>query len=57
MEPERINRELQIDIRMSIHDFVGIADWMNKHIKQLEEKGIIKKSDMQSQKKTNSYSV
>jgi hypothetical protein len=57
LEPEKINRELQIDVRMSIHDFIGIAEWMNRHIKLLEEKGVIKKADIKSQKKTSAYSV
>lgn len=57
LEPEKINREMQIDIRVSLQDFIRIAEWMNRHIKVLEEKGIIKKTDVKSQKKTNAYSV
>src|SRR3989337_36623 len=41
MEVDRINRERQIDIRMSVMDFVRLAGWMNSHIKRLEEQGIL----------------
>jgi len=56
MEVEKINRESQIDLRMSIMDFVGLAQWMNTHIKRLEEQGILKKEDLAKPKQTD-YSV
>jgi hypothetical protein len=55
MELERINRERQVDIRLSPMDFVNLAAWMNAHIKRLEEKGIIKKADLKP--KQADYSV
>jgi len=42
MEVDKINRELQVEVRMSAMQFVGIADWMQRHIKELQEKGILK---------------
>jgi hypothetical protein len=56
MEVEKINRERQIDIRMSALDFVRLAQWMNSHVKRLEDKGILKKEDLTSSKQTD-YSV
>ena len=56
MEVEKINRERQIDIRMSVMDFVRLATWMNSHIKRLEEQGILKKEDLMHPKQTD-YSV
>jgi len=56
MEPERVNRELQIDVRMSLDDFMGLANWMNQHIKNLEEKGLIKKPEQKTQDESK-YSV
>ena len=56
MEVEKINRERQIDIRMSPMAFVNLAAWMNTHIKRLEEKGILRKKDLKSSKQTD-YTV
>jgi len=56
MEIERINRQCQIDVRMSVMDFVNLAAWMNDHIKRLEDQGILKKEDLIRSKQTD-YSV
>jgi hypothetical protein len=56
MEIEKINRECQIDIRMSAIDFVALAGWMNAHIKRLEDRGILKKKDLAHDGQTD-YSV
>ncbi|MEX2737637.1 MAG: hypothetical protein Q6356_001020 [Candidatus Wukongarchaeota archaeon] len=56
MEVEKINRERQIDIRMSPIGFVNLATWMNSHIKRLEDAGILKKTDLKRSKQAD-YSV
>jgi hypothetical protein len=56
MEVDKVNRERQIDIRMSVMDFVNLAGWMNSHIKRLEEQGILKKEEVAKSKSTD-YSV
>ncbi|MCW4053454.1 MAG: hypothetical protein NWE84_00845 [Candidatus Bathyarchaeota archaeon] len=56
MEVDKINRERQIDIRMSVMDFVNLAAWMNKHVKRLESQGILKKGEIAKSKPTN-YTV
>jgi hypothetical protein len=56
MEVEKVNRERQIDIRMSVMGFVNLAGWMNSHIKRLEDQGILKKEDLTHPKQTD-YSV
>jgi hypothetical protein len=56
MEIDKINRERQIDIRMSVMDFVNLAAWMNRHIKRLEDQGILKKGALAKSKPTD-YTV
>jgi hypothetical protein len=57
METDMINREIQVDIRMTTMQFILVANWMNEHIKKLEEKGILKKAELPSQKKPDEYRV
>jgi hypothetical protein len=56
MEVDKVNRERQIDIRMSVMDFVNLAGWMNANIKRLEDQGILKKSELAKSKPAD-YSV
>jgi hypothetical protein len=36
-------------------EFISMAQWMAKHIKTLEEKGILKKEDVTKSKQADSY--
>jgi hypothetical protein len=54
VETEKINREIQVEIRVSTMTFISIAQWMDAHIKDLEAKGILKKEE-KSQSKQNMY--
>jgi hypothetical protein len=56
MELNKVNRECEVDIRMSPADFVNLATWMNGHIKRVEDAGLLKKADLTRSKKTD-YSV
>jgi len=57
MEVDRVNRERQIDVRLSVMDFVTLAGWMNNHIKRLEDQGYLKKEDIaKSKPKATDYS-
>jgi hypothetical protein len=56
MEIDKITRELQIEVRMTSMQFVSIADWMARHIKNLEEQGILRKEEKPS-KETEAYRV
>ena len=56
MEIEKINRELQVDIRLSIMNFVRFAEWMKGYIKRLEDQGILKKGEIAKSKPTD-YTV
>lgn len=56
MEVDKVNRERQIDIRMSVMDFVNLAGWMNGHIKRLEDQGILKKGELAKSRPAD-YSV
>ncbi|MCD6495663.1 MAG: hypothetical protein J7K54_00145 [Candidatus Aenigmarchaeota archaeon] len=38
MELEKINRELQVEIRMSPNQFVSVAKWMNEHAEKFGKK-------------------
>ena len=51
MTLDHIKREMQVDVRMSIMDFVQMANWMNSHIKRLEEAGILRKGEEHPAKK------
>lgn len=53
MEVEKIMRERQIELRLSPMDFINLANWMNNHIKRLEEQGLIKKDDIAKSKQSN----
>lgn len=44
MEMDKITRELQVEVRVSSTQFVNIANWMQRHIEQLQKKGILKAS-------------
>lgn len=57
METDLINREIQVDIRMTTMQFISVANWMNAHIKELEDKGILKRAELPSQKKPDEYRV
>jgi hypothetical protein len=58
MEVNRVNRERQIDVRLSVVNFVALAGLMNDHIKRLEEQGYLKKEDIaKSKPKETDYSV
>lgn len=56
MELDRITREFQVEIRVSPISFTSIADWMSKHIKELQKKGILK-VEKKPRKGAQSYSV
>jgi len=43
IEVDFINREFQVEVRMSTIVFLQIAQQMEHHIKQLEKKGILKR--------------
>lgn len=45
MTLNRIEREMQVEIRMSLIEFVQLAQWMNNHIKRLEEAGVLGKAE------------
>lgn len=53
MEIDKIQRERQIDLRMSPMDFINLANWMNSHIKRLEDLGLLKKEDIARTKQSN----
>jgi len=55
METNKVNREIQFEIRLSPLDFVGIADWMALNVKRLEESGTLKKEDIAKSKQADSY--
>ena len=57
MEMDRITRELQFEVRMTVPQFVSIAGWMQAHIKELEKKGILKKVKKKTEKATETYRV
>lgn len=57
MEVEKINRELQVDIRLSVMDFVRLATWMNTHVKRLEDQGMLKKGKHDKSSRPTDYSV
>ena len=57
METDIINREQQVDIRMTTMQFIAVANWMNTHIKNLEDKGILKKAEQPQPKKPDEYRV
>ena len=42
METDKITREFQVEVRMSSMKFVSIANWMQRHVKELQKKGILK---------------
>ena len=46
MEVDKVQRERQIDLRLSPMDFINLANWMNSHIKRLEDLGLLKKEDI-----------
>lgn len=53
MELDKVQREQQIDLRFSPMDFINLANWMNNHIKRLEESGLLKKEDIARTKQSN----
>lgn len=53
MELGKVQRERQIDLRFSPMDFINLANWMNSHIKRLEDSGLIKKEDIARTKQSN----
>jgi hypothetical protein len=53
MAVDKIQRESQVEIRLSTMGFIELANWMNNHIKKLEEMGIIKKEDIARTKQSN----
>ena len=50
-----INREFQVEVRMSIIQFMQMFGYMEAHIKELEKKGIIKRE--KKPPKTEPYRV
>ena len=56
MELDKITREIQVEVRMSPMTFIGLADWMQRHIKELEKKGILKK-EKKPRKEAETYRV
>jgi hypothetical protein len=57
METDIINREIQVDIRMTTMQFISFFNWMKTQIKNLEDKGILKKAEKPPQKKADEYRV
>jgi hypothetical protein len=47
MEVGEFERELQIEIRMSLQQWISMADWMQRHILELKKKGIIAATDVE----------
>jgi len=43
MELDKVNREIQVEVRMSSAAWMNMAAWMERHIKRLEDLGIIKR--------------
>ena len=41
MEIDKINREIQVELRMSSVEFVKMAKWMNSNIEELQKRGIL----------------
>lgn len=42
MEVDTVTREFQVEVRMPPIIFVQMADWMTRHIKDLQKKGVLK---------------
>ena len=42
MEMEKITREFQIEVRMTSATFLSISNWMTRHVKELQKKGVLK---------------
>lgn len=38
MEIDKINRELQVEIRMSPNQFISVAKWMNEHAEKFSKR-------------------
>ena len=55
MELDKINREMQVEIRLPVSGFIELAQWMNKHIERLEKQGILKRGDVAPPKNANLY--
>ncbi|MCW4024715.1 MAG: hypothetical protein NWF01_06730 [Candidatus Bathyarchaeota archaeon] len=53
MEVDKVCRERQIELRLSPHDFINLAEWMNQHIKRLEQLGVLKREDLEKAKQSN----
>lgn len=47
MEVGEFERELQIEIRMSLPQWITIADWMQRHISELKKKGILTAAEIE----------
>ena len=56
MEIDKIDREFQVEVRMSIVTFMKIAGQIEAHIKQLEKKGIVTR-EKKKRKKETTYRV
>ena len=56
MEAEKINREIQVEVRMTSAQFMSVAAWMEAHIKELEKKGIVKR-EKKPEKAKETYRV
>jgi hypothetical protein len=57
MELDSIKREMQVEIRMNVQEFIALADWMNAHIKRLKDQGILKNESINPEKKKLDYGV
>jgi len=47
MEVGEFERELQIEIRMSLPQWITMADWMQRHVSELKKKGILETSEIE----------
>ena len=57
MELDAIKREMQIEIRMNVQEFISLSNWMNGHIKRLQDLGVLKTENIGPDKKKLDYGV
>jgi hypothetical protein len=41
---KHIERDYVVEIKMSLATFAGIAEWMNRHVDRLKQKGVLKET-------------
>jgi len=57
MEVEKINRQYQVEIRMTSATFIRVSNWMARHVKELEKKGIVKIEKKPTKKAEMEYRI